>query len=128
MRKGWTIRLREEASAVAHCAWRTGRRHKKDPPHIRFCETNPPFFDGVYDGSANEYIGCGRNLRGKSVGSFSKTNPPVRLRQGYGATRPTRRAFLRSFYPGKWVRLEEDLGPRQDAASGDTAYNGYGLC
>ena len=52
---------------------------------IRFCETNPPFFDGFFDGSGYEYMGYTRNARGKSVGSFSETNPPGGVFRGVGS-------------------------------------------
>jgi len=43
---------------------------------MRFCETNPPFFEWIFVVSGYEYICCTRNRRRKSVGSFWKTNPP----------------------------------------------------
>ena len=46
---------------------------------IRFCETNPPFFDGIYIVNAYECMRYARNARGESVGSFWKTNPPGRV-------------------------------------------------
>ena len=47
-----------------------------------FCETNPPFFDGIFNGSSYEYIGYDGKFREKSVGSFWKTNPPERGFEG----------------------------------------------
>ena len=46
---------------------------------MRFCETNPPFFERNSIVSNYEYVRCARNERWKSVGSFSKTNPPERV-------------------------------------------------
>ena len=43
--------------------------------YIRFCETNPPFFDRFFDVTGclhGCYVGMLRNI---SVGSFWKTNP-----------------------------------------------------
>src|SRR5437016_3930501 len=48
-------------------------------------------------------------------------------RQTRFGKRTHRSGFFRVVLPGKWVRLGEDLGPRQDAVSGDTAYNGIML-
>src|ERR1035438_10083597 len=45
-------------------------------PYICFCETNPPFFDRVFDVTIFTQLRCERNLRANSVGSFWKTNPP----------------------------------------------------
>jgi len=59
------------------------RRPDKGAP-IRFCETNPPFFEGIFDGSDYEYVCCEGNMREKSVGSFWKTNPPERVFDGFG--------------------------------------------
>ena len=41
-----------------------------------FYQTNPPFFDGFFAVSYSLHISYERNTREKSVGSFSKTNPP----------------------------------------------------
>src|ERR1039457_626246 len=62
------VRLRQGFGATRCCA--------QLGAYIRFCETNPPFFDGFLDGSACEYRGSGIKTRRKSVGSFWKTNPP----------------------------------------------------
>src|ERR1017187_5841142 len=48
---------------------------RKRPPHICFCETNPPFSGDFSDVTASECRGCDGNSREKSVGSFWKTNP-----------------------------------------------------
>src|ERR1039457_900325 len=50
-------------------------RRPSDGAYIRFCETNPPFFDRVFDVTVclhGCYVGM---LRDISVGSFWKTNP-----------------------------------------------------
>ena len=65
----------------------TSRRLLGATPAPRNYQTNPPFFDGFSDGSGYEYIGYTRNTRAKAVGSFWKTNPPVRLREGYPPSR-----------------------------------------
>jgi hypothetical protein len=54
-----------------------------------FYETNPPFFVRIFIVSDYEHICCTRNAREKSVGSFSKTNPPERV--------------FRAASSGKWV-------------------------
>lgn len=56
------------------------RRPDKGAP-IRFCETNPPFFGLIFDAMDFARGIYGEILPNKSVGSFSKTNPPVR---GFG--------------------------------------------
>jgi len=57
----------------AHRA-RLQRRGTKAAPNMCFCETNPPFFDGIFVVSDYGYMCCARNERRKSVGSFSETN------------------------------------------------------
>ena len=44
--------------------------------NMPFYQTNPPFFDGFFYGNGYEYVAYSGNLREKSVGSFSETNPP----------------------------------------------------
>src|SRR5208282_5074346 len=88
----WGGYSREQMNAQAYFArtlWRArgqaarvtskGRRERNVP----FYQTNPPFFGGFFDGSDCECMGCGGNVRRKSVGSFWKTNPPAR---GFEAT------------------------------------------
>ena len=52
--------------------------------NMRFCETNPPFFDEISDGTffvCDGYVGnCGTT----SVGSFWKTNPKMGAKPGVG--------------------------------------------
>ena len=70
-------------ASFAGTLWRPGcpchyqREHKSH--NMCFSETNPPFFRDFSDASGYEYIGCNGNLREKSVGSFSKTNPPEKV-------------------------------------------------
>ena len=44
--------------------------------NMPFYQTNPPFFYGLFYGNGYEYEFYNGNLRRKSVGSFSETNPP----------------------------------------------------
>jgi len=62
----------ESRSRNRGCRRMAARRGYKEDVHqnMSFYQTNPPFFDGFFDGSAYEYIGCTRNVREKSVGSF----------------------------------------------------------
>ena len=70
--------LREDATkARQRCCAQLGA-------HIRFCETNPPFFERIFGVSDYEYICCEGNMRGKSVGSFWKTNPKSGGFGGFG--------------------------------------------
>jgi len=73
--------------------------------NMPFYQTNPPFFGGFFVATNYEDAACAGNRREKSVGSFWKTNPPVRLRQGYGATRPTRRAVSRGSEGMFWQKM-----------------------
>ena len=47
-----------------------------------FCETNPPFLDGIFGVIINGYGSCAGNLPKKSVGSFWKTNPILEPKVG----------------------------------------------
>jgi hypothetical protein len=61
-----------------------------------FCETNPPFCDGICDVNNYEQWSCDRKFRIKSVGSFWKTNPPER--------------GFRVVFNEKWVRFAVFVG------------------
>ena len=50
--------------------------------YICFCETNPPFFGLIFDAMDFARGIYGEILPNKSVGSFSKTNPPGEGKQG----------------------------------------------
>src|ERR1017187_5758704 len=51
---------------------------ERKTPHMRFCETNPPFFDNFLDVTPRRHRSCAGNPKKKSVGSFWKTNPTLR--------------------------------------------------
>ena len=52
--------------------------------NVPFYQTNPPFFGGFFVANCYEDAACTGNRREKSVGSFSKTNPPG---EGFGGVR-----------------------------------------
>src|ERR1017187_3739457 len=66
------------ANSKTATRWRNlDRSREKKTPHMCFCETNPPFFDNVFDVTRRRHRSCDGNSKKKSVGSFWKTNPPL---------------------------------------------------
>jgi len=65
-----------------------------------FYQTNPPFFGGFFIANDYEDAACTGNRREKSVGSFSKTNPPGGVFRGaegiFGGKRTHRSAFAKA--------------------------------
>ena len=76
-----------------------------------FCETNPPFCDGILNVSDYEQWSCDGKCRKKSVGSFWKTNPPERV---LGVV-SVRNAHAHSHYPAGLETTRGGLAPSQGA-------------
>ena len=55
MKAGQGARLRQGFGATRCCG--------QIVAHIRFCETNPPFFDGIFDVRAYDRVDCVGNLK-----------------------------------------------------------------
>ena len=95
--------------------------------YIRFCETNPPFCDDVFDATATAHGSCGGNLRNIRWVRFGKTNPNVGGRRGrfiekwvrFRKTKPLgeSRRYRPSHLHWTWLR------PTRHAA-----YNGKPVC